>query len=257
MSSTKSIDQQVTEVIETIRREDRKFELIYISYDDQLMDEQVDEYIETGYVDSIHEGGWYGEAEWRGIDSVIEDLIREFDITDEFGNRIDRHDIDVDLDDELVDEIRERDVSNPAMDLVRNTPDILIRVDLNAEIAPQDNEVDYTNLCIEAGIPATVSNVRTLESIHAEQWWYGGELVVLVQASLEDARNLMVNGGVIDSPSVWIYDGWKGAAWGDHISGSILVEPGATTQDGRRGIDDICGLVHSAFADEIHAKTSA
>lgn len=262
---TKSIESQVADLIAVVERENRKFNLVYIDYRDSLTGDQVREYLDTGYVDSFYDTEWFYESRWEGLSYVADDLLREFDVTDNDGNEVTFYDlIPTDSGDDLRDCIEDRDESDTVQDLISNTGPRLFRVPLGAYVEAQGmTDYDPTELALDiaqdADLDPSAENLKALAGILAEQGYYGGEVVALVRADIETMRALKVNGGTIVDPEIWIYDGFNGTCFGDTITGLVEVAHGEVELDeGPYSIDGICGLYHVAFqADVRPAKAIA
>lgn len=105
-------------------------DVYFISYDEQLSDEQIDMVL-AGQDDSAYES--YMENNDLFGDDSAEDIAREA-LTDGFLNGrtdMDWDDLDTDEKDSLLDLVRERDTSDPIADLTRNTHPQLMRTSLS------------------------------------------------------------------------------------------------------------------------------
>ncbi|AXH70538.1 hypothetical protein HOT75_gp152 [Gordonia phage Daredevil] len=269
MTDHNAVRHEVERILSEVQSGAHKFHLVYVDYRDELSDEQIAEYMDEGYVDSIHESEWYFDCRYDGAMSEMDDLFRVNDITVDDDVRLtgaELRDIDNDLFDELRFAIEEHDQSDVERQLISNTPDQLFRIHLaddarTKEIIDLLTDDDPTawlevasDVLEDGGIPVTAANMARLRDLCAEQYYYGGALVALVYLDITTARKLAEHGGTLTRPEVWIWDGWNGAAYGDTFDTEISVPAGRVTLDnagGGYGIDKICGLVKSCFRTEV------
>jgi hypothetical protein len=106
-----------------ISRLDAKYQLIYVAYDDQLRDEQIQKLF-AGEEDDIPDAEWESDARWNSVRAILDDLLDEDARTtlDQLGAL-----------DEVCDAIHERDTSDSIGDLMRNTHPKLMRFRLDFE----------------------------------------------------------------------------------------------------------------------------
>ncbi|MGW8431569.1 hypothetical protein ACWGJ9_10800 [Curtobacterium citreum] len=100
-------------------------DLTFVNYDDHLNEQQADAYL-RGDDDSLYDSisDWVNEQSHDSAETFLRDFCQEH------GADYDDFDIDEQLD--LRTAVYDKDTSNPVRDLVRNTPDQLIRVPLVA-----------------------------------------------------------------------------------------------------------------------------
>ncbi|QNL30609.1 hypothetical protein SEA_SPEEDDEMON_1590 [Gordonia phage SpeedDemon] len=269
MTDHNAVRHEVERILSQVQSGGHKFHLVYIDYRDELNNDQIAEYMDEGYVDSIHESDWYLDARYDAAMSEMDDLFRVNDVMvdeDEYLTGAELRDIDNDLFDELRFAVEEYDESDIEKQLISNTPDQLFRIRLADDARTRDvidaqDDADPTawldvasEVLEDAGIPVTSSNMVSLRDICAEQYHYGGALVALVYLDIATARALEEHGGTISQPEVWVHDAWNGAAYGDTFDTEIEIPAGRVRLDANAGgysIDGICGLVRSAFRADV------
>jgi len=224
-------------------------DLVYVAYDDQLTDDQIAEALagETGpgwarFCD------WHTEAQQHGALEEIRQLPDEI-----------RGDLSMDEEQQLIDELIERDVSTAWDDLAAKSRDRLFVYQVGERDANAD-EVDvercWTPSKHDEVAEAQVAklreilggrgldmdlpvNVQAVESIVAENLYHGGVVAVLWYGSPGPWIDL-VGGepfddpdvGVADrpgttitftAPQVLVWNGWGGAGWFEQFAGDITI----------------------------------
>lgn len=244
-------DQARRTLAEIIARVPAEVDLVYVDYRDEWSDEQLqlmlnDDYDELWETTEEHES----DSRWQGVKYVMDEVIEseeERDLLIEFN-----------LEDELRDEIQERDSSNWYKDMHRNTPDKLLSVAVGYDVP------DYTQCQTDEEIEEHVAgmaealgielgaNRSALAQILAEAS-YGGELRVIWYGAVEPA--LSATGATFTDPCVVILDRWNGSGMDGRVTGTVTVklEPGDIAVDSqmRYGWDAIAGVVHSAYACDV------
>ena len=224
-------------------------DLVYVAYDDQLTDDQIAEALagETGpgwarFCD------WHTEAQQHGALEEIRQLPDEI-----------RGDLSMDEEQQLIDELLERDVSTAWDDLAAKSRDRLFvyqvgERDANADevdvercwTPSQHDEVAEAQVAklreilggrgLDMDLPV---NVQAVETIVAENLYHGGVVTVLWYGSPAPWIDL-VGGepyddptvGVLErpdttitftAPQVLVWNGWGGAGWFEQFEGELTV----------------------------------
>lgn len=225
-----------------------KTDLVYVDYRDQLTEEQVRALLARD-----------NEALWESLDTFESDS-RHNGVMYLLGEALDDEDEREALrdDDEAWESFQQecwdRDQSDFLGDLIRNTPDPMVKYDLDHEVTPGSWAMDEDEITEEmrgiakaAGIDFA-TNHAALRTLVVEAS-YGGSLHVLHRSDLADLRD--AKRAVFTDPYLLVHDTMNGSGDMEPIKGEVTVEIGEDTlrlDAGRMSwSDDIAGIVHSAL----------
>lgn len=141
-------------------------DLVYIDYDDELSSEQLEEIVQTGYIENGLD--WLSDATFQAVDAVIDEL---------FDNKLTDNQL------EIVQEwLYDHDTSNPTHDLLKNSSDLLyyntpIEIDgLDYSTIEDNRKIIYKELNLKR---LSKDNRSTLEKMIANSY-DGGTLCLLL-----------------------------------------------------------------------------
>nr|WP_296763906.1 hypothetical protein [Rhodococcus sp. (in: high G+C Gram-positive bacteria)] len=237
----------------TVATESYTSDLVYVEYNDQLQEEQLDELLQGG---NIYEVGsfdeWESEARWSGVQYEMEHLMGSEYARDELWSAF------PDFFDELRWAIEDKDRSDPAGELLSHMGSVLFQSTLEVEVGNPDSD-DFNNtdeyrvdILSDLGLEPTPKNVAAIRELQAEQGW--GYLSVLFYAPATDAVEAQVKGATIEGPQLALIDPYNGSGYEATFEGTITIKPGSIVRDESRGygsMENICGLVQSAFAADL------
>jgi len=236
-----------------------KLDLVYVDYNDRLSDDQVKSLL-AGDQESL----WDSTSEWESEQQhyhMRHLLFEECGLDDDEAQAV----FD---DDEAWEEFREtcyeRDQSDWLDQLVRNTPNVQIRYDLDHEVPDytmvEDLAEEAQAIAEAAGIDYETNSIA-LRSLVANAS-YGGILCVLHNSDLADVLKVdnwgRPNGGkvIFTDPYLLVYDGLNGSGHDEQVCGTIEIEIKEDTMRHDAGryswSDDIAGVVHGAY--QTHAE---
>lgn len=224
MMSERTLDQIRDEMM---NRLDKKYTLIYVSYNDELTDKQVDA-IAHGDFETLWDdiSDYESEARWQGteyvLNELLDDVIHDWEREDE-TNYSDLKD-DFRMSDpwyEVKEAIEDRDESDFIRDLARNTSDVLMRVSVTDEDSafPVGAEGPTEEDALAAvGLPVTEKNIKVMGSILAEvNFEYSGAVASWVfAADVEWLYRLPSDPETIieiTDPFLWLGNPWQGDGW--------------------------------------------
>ncbi len=277
-------------IIDTIG--DRKFDLIYVAYDDQLDEENIQRYL-AGDLDGIYDEYFDMTMDARSDTAMLE--ARQ--LTEDAG--LDWDDLDYVEQEEIRLAIEEHDESDPVPQLVRNTHNQLVRVPLLTDVqqassewptnlyhpsASPDNDevfnqrVAFLTAQLEAkGINASSNEAQTaLRELVDNGPWVWHEMVDLDVIWYGDITNVAVgvgDDGVIiprdlsfTNPEIVLIDRANGSGHEVTLPSTVrtrLTEEAPAILDSPRGggrgygWDDVAGVHKPAFAAPIESKLAA
>lgn len=242
---------------------DKTYTLTYTSYDDQLTPEQVARIFEgpISDVEDAVDDNWH---EYRGDqiriairaalggDAVLYEILRADD--DEYEG--------------VVEHVEERNDATPFEDLIRQTPKLLMRYDLNLwiESGYWDMNLDEREALVKkvaetAGLDLA-TNEATIRSILQESgegqlyfFWYG-EPREAIDAACGDEWRSDTFTITWENPSLLVLNTGAGSGYDEKVVGTITrpfdrEAMKVDSVDGYWGWDKSAGLVKSAFACEV------
>lgn len=245
---------------------DATYDLIYVAYDDQLSDERIAnwftaETVEARWDVEIEVYDVFDETRYHSTQEAMKEAL-EAAAVDIWGR-----DNDFDADDFLIDhqldwlrqEVWDRDQSNPFADLLRNTPNQLVRADLGDFDVPSawSSGDDERTECIRdmakrLGIDLDL-NRDALEELFDNAG--GGMLQIIWYADLADLMKLDSDSNrpsraTITDPYVIVIDSWNGAGHDVKVNGTFTFDLDHVVLDskgGGYGWDQIASVVKSAY----------
>ncbi|MCC3299319.1 hypothetical protein [Arthrobacter caoxuetaonis] len=263
-------DREADALIERVSAGSDTYSLAFVQYDDRLRDDQVSRYL----------SGSYSEVEDEVNDLFTESVIdasteQARDLLKEAG--IDVDEVDTDKLDQLAEEIREKDDSDPMAGLVRNTPEKLMRLTLgqpggtntlydgNVDGAQEAREARIAAMLNERGLDASSPEAKeAISSLVTEgpQYWHEGvDLDVVYFDDIRDSTVFNADTGEVASreiqfkdPYVVLLDRVNGSGYDARIPGMIKAtateeNPVKLDADDKYGYgwDETAGVVHSAY----------
>lgn len=257
---------------EIIARLAATYDLIYVDYRDELDDEQAAAVVRADY-ESLwdHLAQFESDSRYEGVKYVIDELvtevIREWDI-----------DADADLDfiaeafkndpdewDRVRYAIEERDDGSWLQQLMRQTPNVLLRIN----VIDEDNgysfeEVKPRRVLKDIGMPATRANVETVErtllecspeySVLLGYWIVGADLGDIYELPNDPDTEVEIT-----NPYLYLGNPFSGSGFISErpIEGTVRVKRGDLRTDADAfgyGVDEIYGgLYASSFECKIEA----
>lgn len=163
------------------------YELIYVDYRDQLSDEQVAHLVRGDFErlwESLEEFEWQARAD--GAANVARDILEDAGISpDDFQDYS-----------ELIEAIEERDSSDWVRQLARQTPDVLLRINvIDEDHAYSFEGVEPKRVLADVSLPTTNENQRIMGEMLAEcspefsvlfgYWIVGADVEALYDLSSE------------------------------------------------------------------------
>lgn len=228
---------------------DKTYHLVFIERADRLSDEQVQALLEgKSLYEDPHFDEWYNDARWSGWESVRDELLEpeERDLLDEHP--------------ELMDELRfaveERDQSDPAADLLRETPYMLFRFDMGLDVAPSEfaHNDDAEAAAVAMAEALGVDLDANRDSLRSAFWHasYGGRLFVIAYLDPQDVVG--ATRATFTNPHVVVLDRLNGSGMDCQVLGEVSVD--ITTENtvldssDRYGWDEIAGVHGPAYAPD-------
>lgn len=258
INNARPIEMLTKAAIDTL---DKKLDLVYVSYDDRLTDDQVSKLLEgdiEGVWDSTSE--WESEAQHYSIQHLWEEALSSFD-------QIERERLEESSEayEAFQSECWERDESDWFDQLCRNTPGVMIRYYLTDKDGDEVEIEGYTtDLTVEeqaqtiaeaAGISYD-ENKQTLHEIVVNAS-YGGMLCVLHCSDITDVTEIDTGGRghggevIFTDPYLLVYDGLNGSGMDGQVTGTVRIKITEGTMRHDTGSyswsDGIAGVVHSAY----------
>lgn len=231
----------------TVAELKERYDLVYIDYRDELSDEDVQNLL-NGEVDKVEERleEYTSENRHRGAEYEVEQLL-----TDEQRELLEEHDLLYDLQDE----IKDRDESDPIRDMLRNTPQKLMTVDLDHEVPDytlrEDDEFEQilADIAEAAGIELAANRDALAEMVGNAS--YGGRLMVIWYGDAEAA--IGATKATWTDPSLLVYNGWNGSGFDGEVKGSVTrdLKAGDIVLDSTRGRyswEQIAGVHRPAYS---------
>ncbi len=169
--SERTLEQLYVEAVEDLQRE---YELVFVDHCDQLTDEQLDALVEGDLetlLDQLSE--FEMNSRDRALDYIVRDavgsVIRRWELEGGadctwFGDAF----LDSPFEDELRNEITERDKGDWVRDLIRHTSNPLLRiVAIDEDNAYSHEEIGPIELLVRIGIEPSDENVKTIRDVIA------------------------------------------------------------------------------------------
>lgn len=207
--------QGTVEIADLVPEHER--DLVYIDYRDELSPEQVEEIIHEGWSESVDE--WASDAAHRAAWELAGEVLERNP-----GLLMDR--------DDLTEEIRELDTSNPTKDLLGNTGMTLFRYSPGEDddgAAHLDFELEDPIMACEAlglgpaFMPAVAAILPEIEGYRAE----GGGWFTATFVFSANPADLIGKGErvTIHDPFLWLCNPWAGNGWGEVAEGCTITLP--------------------------------
>lgn len=254
---------------EIIKRLDKSYDLVYVDYRDQLTDSQVAKLV-RGDDDWLDESwDWESDQRYEGAKQIIEDLTKE--VIRDWSEEADA-DLDFLVDalkanveewDRVRFEIEERDEGGWVRQFLRQTPNVLLRINvIDEDHGYSFEEVKARRVLKDLGMRATRANVKTVNYVLAETspefsvllgYWIVGADVSDIEALPTDPET----GVEIINPYLYLGNPFTGSGFISErpIEGTVRVkrEDLRTDEDAfGYSVDEIYGgLNASSFACEI------
>lgn len=209
---------------------DGTYDLVHVDYRDQLNDDQVGMLV-AGDHEDLWESTFEFESEWRhhGVQYVIDDIRSR--LSDDERRAFDA------IDEDIRDIIRDRDTSRWFDQLVRQTPDPILRLPAIGEdfaTLLDSDEPDWAEVFAELGVPDTAGNREVIQRLVRETpssvlmgYW-------LVTLDLSFINKLADDDDVlIVSPTLILGNPFTGAYTCDEsrLEGAIVVKRGDLRTD--------------------------
>lgn len=256
---------KATEAIrdEMMSRLEDEYELVYVAYDDHLMDEQVAALVRGDY-DVLLESLEEFEFESRHIgarevianlfDDVLRDWAREHD---EDGHALDTLKDEFESSDEYDDvrfAIEDRDTSDPIGDLASNTPSVMLRLSAYDDVWPnmgddEETRDELTNMLIDMG-----GDVRWTRDAVAECMAECGDYVqpfILATVDVKTIYDMCEDDSLrITNPHLFLTNPMAGDGYEVELPGvfEFRRDQLRTDEDAAGyGWDEIAGVVISAY----------
>lgn len=234
--------------------------LVFVDYDDRLMDEQVEALMDgdlNSVYDTVDEAFWeqrahhaleeMEDAARAAIRTLITDDEDEEDAWWEFR--------DSPLSDELRLAIEYHDESNPVKDLARNTPDPLVQwvpehaIELDVD-DEEESAAEVSRALSEVGLPCSQHNVEAMYSAMAN--CFGPtEVRVLFTVDLSELLDPSVTEVRLKDPILLLLNPYEGSGMDtENMRGKITVPRDEIRLDSALGYgswDNIAGVVTSAY----------
>lgn len=243
------------------RLEGKTFTLVYVNYDDMLMDEQVNALI-AGDFETLWESmdEWLSDAQHysarEALDELVKDIVRDWnedeDLADEFRDSDAWH--------EAIFEVMERDDSKVLDDLIRNTPDPMLRVQLvDEDHAWTFEPIEPDALLSRVGLPLTKSNMAEARRLLAESSpeYHVRMAYLIFTADLAEIADAPEDAEIeVIDPYIWLCNPFMGDGWVNEtpFSGSIRVKRSELRTDKGAfgyGWTEVAGTYASAYEREI------
>lgn len=242
-------------VADAIERLDKSYDLVYVDYRDSLSDGQVAAIVRgdwESFDDSFAD--WESDARWESVQYVIKETF-----TDDEWDALSPDDQDA-----VRETIEDRDTSNFVAQLVRQTPDPLLRIN----VVDEDNawsfeQVTADEVLAQVGLDATADNVAAVDyalanaspefSVLLGYWIVSVDLGALYAAM--DAKTVTIR-----NPYLYLGNPFSGSGFitEDALTGTVTVPRDELRTDRDAfgySVDEIYGgLNASGFAADIEIE---
>lgn len=267
-------DQATQAIIDALQADSRKFTLAHVSYDDELMPDQIVHYLsgDMESFDQIYEN--WGDHRWQTASEEIDSVLTEFGL-DEDDDQVDR---------ELLREfIQDQDDSDIQNELIRGTSSQLMRTRLGhvhgeGTYSGHDDavwparEARIAEMLAEHGLKVETDEQREAinELVHngPYEWHDGVRLEVIFQGDIRDATVWNKDAGDVqdrritfESPYILLIDTVNGSGHDVKLPGSLTatVTPDRPAMldkkpDWGYSWDDVAGVVHSAYRTDVKTE---
>jgi hypothetical protein len=234
-----------------------QFELVYVAHDDKLTDEGIAEYLsDEPDWDKVYDNEWEFEQRYDSAVKLIEEAVEAVGF--------DYHDLNADDQDELRFFVEELDTSDPLKDLLRGTPDQLLRYTIapcSEYISGHEEDAHDRKVALvrEALAPTglTVTDKEAFDLVANGPWdlhegvtldliWYGG---------VEDIPG--ATSFTITDPNILLIDRWNGSGFECKAKGTATFQ---ITKEERvvldrqtwgYGWEDIAGTHNPAYSADV------
>lgn len=180
-ATTHTTEQLASEIIERLAK---SYDLVYVDYRDEVSDEQAGAIV-RGDMEAFYESCWEWEADNRAdacatiIAELAADVVADWERADiDTPNRGDEPDYsalaedltgDIDEYERVRFAIEDRDSGDWVGQLLRNSPNVLLRVSvLDEDHGYSFEDVAAERVLADVGLPATAANVETMNATLAE-----------------------------------------------------------------------------------------
>ena len=191
-------------------------DLVYVSYDDKLNEEQLQEVLEKGFIEDWQ---WTDDCSYEAIDQMEKELFKDYDISV--------------IQNSISDWCYEHDTSNPLKDLLNHNNDIVFYYRLGHEVSGYDGNDFKGDMKLMKSLfkPKDAEAVKTLEKMVKEAG-YGGEVVIMFKMDGSDLL-LMHNSSfkylTFTDPTVAIMDRMNGSGSFEQVMGTFQL-PGIASR---------------------------
>jgi hypothetical protein len=203
----------------------KQVELIYADYRDEIHDVDLIRGLLFGNgekvldVEEELQGEWYEEARYLNAKEVIREAVRDAGIEES--------EVPMEMFDEVMQEVMDRDVNTYLQDLIRNTGDVTLRIPLGIELryGAEEGDVEEAVKGLRSlGLNVTAEEVERLLADSAG----GGEMEVIFTVSMAKMWKATEatrwgHGGCIEvkveSPHVLLWDQTYGNGWQMEMEG--------------------------------------
>lgn len=236
-----------------------KYDLVYVDYRDELSREQV-AMIVRGDFEALWESlsEYESEGQYQGAKYVADELLADAEIDpDEFEPY-----------QGLIDAVRERDSGDWVKQIVRATPDVLLRINVIDEDHGYSFEaVEPERVLGDIGLPTTDANLRTIAKALAEcspefsvlmgYWIVGADVGELYE--LDTDADVEVE---ITDPYLYLGNPFAGSGWitEEPLEGAVRVKRGDLRTDRDAfgySVDEVYGgLTPSGFSCPLKLVTA-
>jgi len=250
--------------IQTALQEQSPFTLVYVDYRDELSAEQIAAYL-AGDWETLDESleGWDEDRNNTAYDVV------DAAITAAGATRDDLTDSEFYT---LLDLVMENDDSAPLRDLLRNTPDQLLRATISADLPPimgfDDGDPRTTRLDFLVGVLAAHGLTPDPDCPELDElvdngpfdWTDGVQLDVIWYGPIDQLNSSDPVTLTITNPNVLLIDTYAGSGHEVQIQG-VLTLPGVRPHLDREpspyryGWDEIAGVVKSYYRTDVVIST--
>jgi len=240
---------------------DKNYELIYVSNDDYFEDaKDIERIIQDGTSDFLFEDAdWCRDSQYESVRYLIDELEKE------------HGEISDDEKEEIKEYLEEHDVSDPAKQVMKNTPKRYFYYSLGIEVENHDAHVCCEEGCAEKVVNEIMKALRTRNpetkrSVREVVYnaGYGGNVVLLFE---DDMEYLLNNGKIIEfgpKTEICIMDRMMGSGHSAPLNTKIAVEfnrQNLHCDEGAPGYSftgDVCGMTRG-FMDgcQIRDKKSS
>lgn len=226
-------------------------ELVYVQYDDNLTDEQLQHVMDIGMDDESY-ADWEAEARWEGARYVMADMIEEDD----------RQWLTPDDLEEIEQALYEYDQSDAFTQLLRHTPARWVRILIGSVESTEYDEGAtgevMASICTDLNLDPSPADLEAIDDVLANHETGGGLYLYFradMQAMIEDrfAHGNEVRTITVEEPYVLIYDGFSGSGFHAQLASTVTMpyDPSAVTIDQGRGSysDWVCGGLYGEESD--------